>query len=515
MHPPTYPPTYPSAQTSAPPSTPPVVRTAHGAVRGSSAADGTVAFRNIPYAAAPAGPLRFAPPRPPARWDGIRDATAPGPTAPQAPYAPPLDALIPETTIPGEDYLNLNVWTPDTAARLPVMVWLHGGAFTNGSGSLPLYDGATFARDGVVLVTLNYRLGAEGFLHLPGAAANRGLLDQIAALTWVQENIAAFGGDPGSVTVFGQSAGAMSIAALFAAPRAAGLFHRAILQSGAAHHTHSQRTADLIRDRLAEALDAEPTLAEIAALPADALVRAQQQLRAAVTADPDPARWGEVAFNLMPFEPYVDGEVLTRSPLEAVRGGAAAGIDLLTGTTTEEFRLYLAPTGLLDALPEVALQHTAARYGLPPEALAAYRTTRPDASPGELTEAVATDWFYRLPAVRLAEAHAGHRQQATYLYEFGWRSAAFDGRLGACHAVEVPFVFDHLTAPGVAGLLGDRPPQHLADTMHRAWTAFATTGDPGWPAYEPARRTTMRFDTDSQPTRDPRPDERSAWDGRR
>ncbi|MGV9270629.1 carboxylesterase/lipase family protein [Kitasatospora sp. NPDC003701] len=495
----------------------PVVRTTQGALRGARAADGVAAFRNIPYAAPPTGPLRFLPPQPPSPWSGERDATRPGPTAPQAPYAPPLDTLLPETAVPGEDYLNLNVWAPDPApaALRPVMVWLHGGAFTNGSGSLPMYDGTAFARDGVVLVTLNYRLGAEGFLHLPGTVPNRGLLDQIAALGWVRDNIAAFGGDPGNVTVFGQSAGAMSIAALPAVERGRGLFHRAILQSGAAHHTHGLRTADLVRERLAELLGVEPTLEAIGALPADALVTAQQRLRAAVTADPDPDRWGEVALNLMPFEPVVDGEVLPRDPLAAVRAGAAADIDLMVGTTTEEFHLYLAPTGLLDALPEAALPALVARYGLPPEAVARYRADRPGASPGEVLSAVATDWFYRIPAVRLAEAHARHRPDATHVYEFAWRSPAFDGRLGACHAVDVPFVFDALGAPALAPLLGDRAPQRLADAVRRAWIAFATDGRPGWPAYTPHDRVTRIFDTHPTLVSDPRPHERTLWDSRR
>ncbi|MEU9131309.1 carboxylesterase/lipase family protein [Kitasatospora sp. NPDC048540] len=493
----------------------PVVRTTHGLLRGTRSADGVAAFRNIPYAAPPVGPLRLLPPQPPARWDGERDATAPGPTAPQAPYAPPLDVLLPEITVPGEDCLNLNVWTPDTAARLPVMVWLHGGAFTNGAGSLPMYDGSAFARDGVVLVTLNYRLGAEGFLDLPGTTPNRGLLDQIAALTWVRDGIAAFGGDPANVTVFGQSAGAMSIATLLAVPRARGLFHRAILQSGAAHHTHGRATAGLIRDRLAELLGTAPEPAAIAALPTATLVEAQQRLRAAVTADPDPARWGEAALNLLPFEPVVDGDILPRAPIDAVSAGAAAGIDLMAGTTTEEFRLYLAPTGLLDAVPEAALPHLTARYGLPPGALDRYRAGRPDASPGELLAAVATDWFYRIPAIRLAEAHARHRPAATYLYEFAWRSPAFDGRLGACHAVDVPFTFGVQDDRALAPMLGDHPPRQLADAVRRAWTSFATTGDPGWPPYTPDGRATRVFDTDPLLVTDPRPDERSLWDGRR
>src|SRR5215218_6876030 len=213
-----------------------VVRTTQGAVRGRTA-DGVAAFKGIPYAAPPFGADRFAPPRPAAPWDGVRDALAYGPTAPHPGYAPPYDLLLPDPIIPGEDCLNLNVWTPDPGAGgLPVMVWIHGGAFVNGSGAVPTYDGTRFARDGVVLVTLNYRLGDDG-------ANDRGLLDQLAALEWVRDNVAAFGGDPGRVTVFGESAGAMSVGALLACPRAEGLFARAIAQSGAGHHAITPPTA--------------------------------------------------------------------------------------------------------------------------------------------------------------------------------------------------------------------------------------------------------------------------------
>jgi para-nitrobenzyl esterase len=494
----------------------PVVTTRNGALRGAATPDGILAFKGIPYAAPPFGPNRFRPPRPVEPWDGVRDAQSYGPTAPKAPYAPPFDRLIPEVDIPGEDCLNLNVWTPDPAARLPVMVWLHGGAFSNGSGSVPGYDGAGFARGGVVFVTVNYRLGADGFLHLgDGAAANRGLLDQIAALTWVQENIGAFGGDPAKVTVFGESAGAMSIGTLLAVPGAAGLFRRAILQSGAAHHTLTPSSARLIGRHLADLLGVEPNHAAVAAVPLDALTAAQQQLRAAISADPAPERWGEAALNLMPFEPVVDGELLPGPPLERIAAGAGADVDLLIGTNSDEFRLFLVPTGVAGFVTEAVLEGAAARYGLDADAdVAVYRAQCPDATPGDLLAAIATDWFYRIPAVRLAEAHAG-RAGGTHLYEFAWQPATFEGRLGACHAAELPFVFDHLHDPAFVDLLGTGAPQQLADTMHAAWISFATSGDPGWPGYDTRQRTTMRFDTVPEVLADPGARRRALWDGRR
>ncbi|MGW1353286.1 carboxylesterase/lipase family protein [Streptomyces sp. NPDC002409] len=481
-----------------------VCDTRQGAVRGRTSPDGVTSFLGIPYAAPPFGARRFREPFPPEPRTGVRDATAHGPTVPHAPYAPPFDVLIPDDGIEGEDCLNLNVWTPapEPGAGLPVMVWLHGGAFTNGSGSTSAYDGSAFARDGVVCVTLNYRLGADGFLRLPGRPDNRGLLDQIAALHWIRDNIASFGGDPDRVTVFGESAGAMSIGMLLTTGAARGLFRRAILQSGACHHFLRPSSAALVAARLAEKLGIERTPEALAAVPLPELLPAQVELRAEVSADPDPARWGEAVLNLMPFEPVRPALALP---------GPDCGVDLLIGSNAEEYRLFLAPTGLLPAVPESALLAATAAYGLDPAAaLPVYRAARPDASPGELLAAVATDWFYRIPAIRLAESVPN-----SYLYEFGWRSPQFGGALGACHALELPFVFDRLDDPAYAPLLGAHPPRALADAMHRAWVSFARTGDPGWEAYDTTTRTTMAFTAPlaSAPVADPRAQERLLWEG--
>ena len=502
----------------------PVVATVHGSVRGVPLDSGGAAFRNIPYAAAPTGASRFRPPAAPAPWTGVHDASSFGPTAPKAPYSAPFDVLLPDPDIPGEDYLNLNIWTPDLAGGAPVMVWLHGGAFANGSGAVPGYDGTAFARDGVVLVTLNYRLGADGFLYLEDedAAPNLGLLDQVAALRWVRENIAAFGGDPDRVTVFGQSAGAMSIGALLAMPAAAGLFHRAILQSGAAHHALTPASALLITRRLAALLDIAPTREALASVPAGRLLAAQQQLRTEISADPNPARWGEVAFNYMPFEPVVDGCVLPRHPASAIADGQTPDIDVLIGTTSDEFRLFTVPTGLFDLITEPLARAVAAGYGLDPDAaLAVYRAGHPDASFGEIHNRLVTDWFYRIPALRLAEAYASRRPGSAFVYEFAWQPPTFDGRLGACHAAELPFVFATLDEKGLAGLIGPTPPAALAAAMHSAWVAFAADGDPGWPPYylaphqagtaDAAIRATMVFDVPSAVASDPRPAERELW----
>jgi para-nitrobenzyl esterase len=493
----------------------PIVRTRSGELRGSTAG-GVHVFKGIPFAAPPFGGNRLLPPQPVAPWEGIRDALAFGPKPPQAAYPPGIGDYLAELVGPGEDCLTLNLWTPALgAADLPVMVYIPGGMFEfHATGASAYYDGGRFARDGVVCVTVNYRVGAEGFLHLPDAVANRGLLDQIAALEWVRENVAAFGGDPGTVTVFGQSAGAMSVGTLMAMPRAAGLFRRAIVQSGNAPHVNAAATAERIARRLAETLDVEPTRQAIAGLSPERVVEAQAKLREDLLARPDPAAWGEVTLTGLPWAPTVDGDTLPEVPVERLGAGAAADIDLMVGSTTEETRLFLVPGDAIDHVDDAALSALAAAYGLPPEGVGAYRAARPGASAGDLFSAIQTDWYWRLPAMRLADAHAASARAATFVYEFAWPSPQMGGRLGAAHAVEIPFVFDTLGL-GTGPLLGTDPPQSLADAMHAAWAAFAATGDPGWPRYDPERRATMRFDAAPAVVDDPLARERALWEAAR
>jgi len=491
-----------------------VVTTRQGQVRG-DVSDSVAAFKGIPYAAPPFGPNRFQPPRPPQSWDGVRDALEYGPVPPQPPYAPPFDQLLGDQGRPGEDCLNLNVWTPDpNGGGLPVVVWIHGGAFMRGSGAIPTYNGSRFARDGVVCVTINYRLGADGFLYLGDGIANRGLLDQLAALEWVQENIKAFGGDPAGVTIFGESAGAFSVATLLSMPRAKGLFQRAIAQSGAAQHTSSVATAQLVGRNLADKLGVAATMPSIAAVSLDRLVETQAELGQELAVRPDPVRWGEVAANGMIFEPVVDGEVVPARPIERIVAGAGADVDLMAGTTTEEWRFFLVPTGAIDRVTEERLLTTARVMGLDVEhALSVYRASRPQVTPGDLLSALITDWFFRIPAIRLAEAREKNRG-STHMYEFAWRSPLFDGRFGAVHALEIGFVFDNLGIKGAMTLAGNEPPQALADVMHRAWVAFATNGSPGWSPYDSRARTVMRFDgAGGVVTVDPDATERQLWDG--
>jgi len=487
----------------------PTVTTRYGTVRG-QVRDGVASFLGIPYAASPTGPLRFRAPAPPPAWDGIRDAGSLGATPPKPDYAAPFDVLLPEPNLAGDDWLNLNVWTPDPAgAGLPVMVWIHGGAFSNGNSALPLYDGHAFARDGVVLVSLNYRLGVDGFALLPDAPANRGLLDQIAALEWVRDNIAGFGGDPGNVTVFGESAGAMSVTTLLSLPRAQGLFARAITQSGSVQAAADPADAALVAKELGLALGREATAASLAEVSLPELTQAQVTVRDALAVQPDPARFGAtIVASSMAFIPVIDGDLIPVHPLAAITAGAGSGVPLLTGTTTEEFRLFLVPTGMAGYVTEQGLADILALLGVGPAVAGLYRANRPGASPGDLLAAVLTDSFFRLPALAVAEARAAG-PAPTHVYEFAWPSPV--SGLGACHSLDIPFVFDNLTAEGAEPVLGPTPPTALAGQMHAAWIAFARDGDPGWRSFDDTYPV-MIFDAAGGGVRtDPRGDERLIW----
>ncbi len=484
--------------------------------------DGILQFRSIPYAASPEGHGRFRAPQPVEPWSGVRDATQHGSIAPQA--ASMLESMLGTKQRPmGEDCLTLTVTTPSLDGSRPVMVWIHGGGFQTGSGSVPWYDGRQLARHGdVVVVAINYRLGALGWLrvdHLLGdeyaGSGNSGLRDQIAALSWVQENIAGFGGDPEQVTIFGESAGGMSVATLLGTPAAAGLFNRAIAQSGACHNIAepdeaAAATAAVLR-QLGGDDDADPEL--LLSTPAEHLVTAQEAAAAELQRQPD-------ARLRLPFAPVHDGVVLPEPPLDRVRAGGASEVSLLTGTTADEWALM--HLGARQKMDDERLLRRADRAfaGRGAEALDVYRRSRPDATTDELWVALMTDIVFRIPAIRLAEAQVAH-QPDTWMYRFSHRSPAFDGRLGACHAIEIPFVFDNLARGGVEAFVGDTDDdlQRLAAVTSSAWLSFARTGDPGheglptWPRYDEERRAVMDFDSTCQLLDDPEGAERVLYDG--
>jgi para-nitrobenzyl esterase len=495
--------------------TEPVVRTASGLVRGRRAGSGSgiAVFKGIPFARPPVGELRFAAPHPPLPWDGVREAVAFGPPPPQSEFQ--------LTPVPGPapgadpyDWLTVNVFTPDPdpgAAGLPVMVWIYGGAYRAGASSNPGYDGTPLAAQNVVLVTFNHRVGVEGYAYLPGVPANRALLDQVAALRWVQENIAAFGGDPDRVTVFGESAGAGAIAALLVMPAAAGLFRRAVAQSVPGTF-FSPALAGEVTAAIAEQAGLPPTstAADFAAIDPAKLAAASD----AVRPGDHLARWGPVARTRVPFSPVVDGEVLPAAPWRAIAAGAARNIDLITGHNRDEYRLFTTVYGIRGKITGQWAADALRALAPGADGEAAYRAAYPGADAEMLYELVLSDWLFRMPSLHLAQAHAAAGGR-TYLYEVSYETPA--GRFGACHAIDVPLVFG--VHAGLGRLLfGPEPPASavtLGNLMRAQWAAFAAGGDPGWPQYTPGSRLTRIFDDPPDVARYPEQASLHIWDQHR
>ena len=482
-----------------------IAETQSGTLKGRAKQD-VLLFAGIPYAAPPTGSRRFRAAQPHDGWSGVRDARKFGPAAPQISTGGMTD---PAPVRWDEDCLTLNVQTPRLDdARRPVLVWIHGGGYRNGQGAVPWYNGARFAANGdIVAVTINYRLGALGFTDLKRFGADyatsgvNGILDQITALEWVRDNIANFGGDPAKVTIAGESAGGFSVATLLGSPRADGLFRGVIAQSGAAHHVLPEEAGRLVADRFLDALGTDDAIG-VEAASVDAVLAAQKDVCGALEGGPGLA--GELGVPVPAFYPVVGSSVLPRPPLEAIRDGLHAEVGLLAGSNRDETTLW----GYGD-VDEARLMRTAEAFG-GTGLLDVYRETRPEATVEDLMIALTTDHMFRVPAIRLAEARAAN----TWLYQFNWRSR--NVRLGATHALEIPFAFDNLDQPGVDAFIGAGPsPQHVADAVHRTWTRFIREGDPGFPAYSLARRETMLFDDASAVVPDPGSEERVAWGGLR
>ena len=463
----------------------PEVSTSAGRLKG-QIENGVAVFRGIPFAGPPVGSRRFRAPVPPDPWDGVRDAREFGPPAPQE-----ASTTGPPSADTGE-WLTVNVWTPSipdegTASALPVLVWIHGGAYMHGSGGEPAYDGGPFARAGAVFVSCNYRLGMEGFGQIPGAPANRGLLDAVAALRWVHDSIDRFGGDPANVTVFGESAGAGVIAALLAMDSARGLFRRAIAQSVPGTFYTRDLAAD-IAVAIADAAGLPATYEALSRADPMRLVSAQAAIVARMNEFP---RWGAT---LLPFSPVIDGEVLPRSPWRALLAGAASDVELLTGHNRDEYRLFTAMEGRRGRITEEAAAEALASFAPAPDGPAGYRKAFGEADPTTMYELILSDWLFRMPTLHLAQAHAASGG-TTYLYEL--RAQAPSGPFGACHALDVPLVFGAMSE-GIGTLLtgGDPPAEFVAlgDLMRSEWLSFAASGDPGWAPYGTEHRTTRIYD---------------------
>jgi len=505
----------------------PEVETAQGRVAGTELR-GIRVFRGIPFALPPVGARRFRGPEAPEPWTGTLEATRPGPVAHQA-SLPLMSFLNAGGARQSESCLHLNVWTPglDTAKR-PVLVWIHGGGFLIGAGSTRVYDGHSLAQRGdLVVVTINYRLGALGYLNLASlggdefaGASNAGIRDQIAALEWVQENIERFGGDADNVTVCGQSAGAMSIGALLGAPRARKLFHRGICQSGAAHNVNDAERATEVAEVFLGELGGPPrTIDALARIPVERLLKAQGAVNRRLSNLKD----------LMSFLPVVDGDLIPEQPIDAIRRGDARDIPLLIGTTLDEWKLFTAidsgvPT--IGEVPLVELFHDllpdVASFAPEPDAAAwqyreAVRQRGGKTSAFEVWSAFQSSRVFHFPATVLAESQSRAGGSA-YTYLFTWRPPALRRRFGAFHGIDIPFVFGLTSHPVAAPLTGLAPSAtRLARRMQNAWAAFARTGCPDhltlpdWEPYDTSTRATMVFGRDCYLANAPLEAERILW----
>src|SRR5262245_19172215 len=482
----------------------PIAETSYGKLSG-ALENGIRVYRGVPFAKPPIGALRFRPPQRAEAWGGVRDATRFGAGSYQAdrPLAPVLGIVVPEQS---EDCLTLNVWTPGDrdGARRPVMVWFHGGAWVIGAGSEAAYDGAALARRGdTVIVTVNYRLGPFGFprgeeLGLD-STGNEAMLDQIAALEWVRDEIAAFGGDPANVTVFGNSAGAVNIACMLTMPRSHGLFHKAIMQSGAPNLLRPPQAAlETTRQILQQVGIAPDRASALREVPATALVAAQNAVAGRSV--------------LPPFSPVADGDLIPQKPYDALAAGSARGVPLIVGTNLEEMKLYrfldpaidsMDPKGLVDRCSTVFAGNDSQGRSHGSRIAETYRAARgerrEDTSPAETWLAISTDYFFRAAALRLAAIQASHTPQV-FVYELAWKATTPGKPQGAVHGLELPFVFGTFDATEIGAIAGRTPAARaLSESVQGAWLSFARTGRPSfaglseWPAYEPPRRATLEL----------------------
>ena len=505
----------------------PVVETASGKVQGVTA-DGVHVFKGIPYGASTSGPNRFRPARKPEPWTGVRDAIAYAGRSPQAAAAPQRPELAnvwgPVDTLPvSEDCLTLHVWTPGCdGARRAVMVWLHGGAFSYGSANSPRYDSTNLARrNDVVVVAVNHRLNIFGHLDLSqiggerfAQSGNLGVLDLVEALKWVREHAARFGGDPGNVTIFGQSGGGGKVSALLAMPDARGLFHKAIVQSGSSvRFAERERTVGLAEAVLKQFGLDKDRIAELQAVPID------RMLQAVETAQRGLPRPRYPLLDRYNFGPVIDGTVLPQHPFMPDAPSISDDIPLMVGDTKDESAIFLAPDDKVwgRAVTEEELKaRVAAVAGDQVDAiLAYYRKRDPGAGPADRLITALTGSNFGVRTIMQAEAKALRKKAPVWTYRLDWETPAYGGKLKAPHSLDVPFVFDTLH---VIGAQHQKPgAQALADRISKTWATFARTGSPAndlipaWPAYDTTTRATMVFNDECRVVNDPNAEVRPLW----
>jgi para-nitrobenzyl esterase len=485
-----------------------IAETSAGRVRGVEV-DGIKNFKGIPYGGTTAGKNRFMPPTKPAAWTSTRDALAYGPTAPQTDGVRPVRAGIP---VESEDCLVLNVFTPALSGgrKRPVMVWLHGGGFSSGSGSSPILDGTNLAHTSdVVVVSINHRLNVFGFTYLGDVAGSdfalsggAGMLDIVAALQWVRDNIDRFGGDPQLVTIFGQSGGGRKVAALMAMPAAKGLFHRAIIESGAVLRLTTRADAVNATELLLGELGLKAGQArELQNVPMARLLAANATVG------------GKITFRepgMTANSPMIDGKALPSHPWDPAAPALSAGIPLLIGFARTEETLYDRPTPEALALDEAGLrQRVAKRLGSDSDrVIDAFRKAHPDLTPWDLYILIATDHPRGTYSRELAKRKADQAGAPAFAYRFDWETPEGGGHMRSPHTIEIPFVFNNIKIAGP--LISKMPEAHaLAERVSAAWVAFARTGDPNtpklpkWPAYSARSRDTMLFNNESRVEQDP------------
>ncbi|MFL5287418.1 MAG: carboxylesterase/lipase family protein [Rhodopila sp.] len=500
-----------------------MVDTTGGKVRG-TVVEGAVAFKTIPYGSA----LRFCAPRAPEPWNGVRDCVTFAGHAPQAGLRPATRPELedfsgaPDPSPETEDCLTLNVWTPgtDTVAKRPVMVWFHGGAFAYGNANSPRLQGSRLAlKNDVVVVTVNQRLNIFGHLDLSvaggeafAASGNAGTLDMVAALAWVRDNIAGFGGDPDCVTIFGESGGGAKVSTLLTMPAAKGLFHRAIIQSGAAVRLRTRERALALTECVLRHLGS-PSISVLQATPVGDLLAAIGPGQQALGPSPWPL------FDRYPFGPVVDGQIVPTQPFDPEASAVFPDVPLIIGDMRHETANFLAVVDKVwnRTLTEAEMQRLVAAIAGPDteRVLDLYRRLYPGLNPAERLIAITTDCNFRIRSLVLAQRRAALRRGPVWMYSFEWQTPVLGGRLGAPHAMDVPFTFNTLDLTNATG--GSPEAQSLADTMSSVWAAFARNGRPdhlsipAWPTYDAERRATLVLDTACRIDNDPRSEERRLW----